>query len=98
MVRRAWVVARAQAAAWRGAVRRSRRTITSAVLVAAGMCGAPLAGLLVGLWFTGLILVAESAGCVWFGLMRETGPVTARRGRRTVGQALEDHDAAGWPL
>jgi hypothetical protein len=97
------VVARAHLAAWRGQGRRlrerlarSRHVLTSAALVVAGLAGAPLGGLLVGPWFTGLILVAESCGAVWFGLMRDDGTGMPRRGERTPLQAARDH-ARGLP-
>ena len=91
------VVCRAHLAAWRGQGRRvrsllarSRHVLTSAALVIAGLAGAPLGGLLVGPWFTGLILVAESAGAVWAGLMRDDGTGLPRRGERTVADVLEE--------
>lgn len=91
------VQVRAQLAAWRGQGRRvrdrlarSRHVLISVFLVAAGLAGAPLGGLLVGPWFTGLILVAESSGAVWFGLMRDDGTGIPRRGERTVAEVLEE--------
>jgi hypothetical protein len=86
MVRRAWVVVRAQAAAWR----RHRPAAFSAVLVAAGLGGALGGGWLVGRWCLGLVLIAESAGCVAAGLLRDTGPGPGRRGERTVADVLEE--------
>jgi hypothetical protein len=92
------VQVRAQRAAWRGQGRlvrarlaRSRHVLTSAVLVVGGLAGAPLGGLLVGPWFTGLILVAESTGMVWFGLMRDDGTALPRRGERTPLEAAREH-------
>jgi hypothetical protein len=97
VVRRARVVVRAQLAAWRGQARRSRRLAASVALVIAGLAGALAGGWLIGRWCLGLVLIAESAGVLAAGLLREDGRAAARRGRRTVGQALEDHDAR-WPL
>jgi hypothetical protein len=92
------VVTRAHLAAWRGQGRqvrdrlaRSRHVLTSAFLVIAGLAGAPLGGLLVGPWFTGLILVAESAGAVWFGLNRDDGQPLPRRGERTIADVAEEY-------
>jgi hypothetical protein len=92
------VQVRAQLAAWRGHGRdvrarlaRSRHVLTSALLVVAGLAGAPLGGLLVGPWFTGLILVAESAGAVWLGLNRNDGQPLPRRGERTIADVAEEY-------
>jgi peptidoglycan/LPS O-acetylase OafA/YrhL len=90
VARRAWVVVRAQVAAWRGHARRSRHTLTSAALVVAGLAGALGGGWLVGRWCAGLVLIAESAGCVWAGLMRDDGAGLPRRGERTIAEVLED--------
>jgi hypothetical protein len=88
------VVTRAQLAAWRGQARRIRarsgRTITSVLLVVAGLAGALGGGALVGRWCLGVVLIAESAGAVWVGLNRDDGQPAAVRGARTVGQVLED--------
>jgi hypothetical protein len=93
--RRAGVVVRAQLAAWRGQARRIRarsgRTITSVLLVVAGLAGALGGGALVGRWCLGLVLIAESAGAVWVGLCRDDGQPTAVRGARTVAEVLEQH-------
>jgi hypothetical protein len=92
------VQVRAQRAAWAGQGRRlrgrlgkSRHVLTSALLVIAGLAGAPLGGLLVGPWFTGLILVAESAGAIWFGLNRDDGEPLPRRGERTIADVAEEY-------
>ena len=92
------VQVRAQLAAWRGQgarvrarLSRSRHVLASVLLVVAGLAGAPLGGLLVGPWFTGLILVAESAGAVWFGLMRDDGTSLPRRGGRTIADVAEEY-------
>jgi len=97
VVRRARVVVRAQLAAWRGQARRSRRLAASAALVIAGLAGALGGGWLVGRWCLGLVLIAESAGVLAAGLLREDGRSAARRGRRTVGQALEEHEGRWLP-
>ena len=91
VVRRARVVVRAQLAAWRGQARRSRRLAASVALVAAGLAGALGGGWLIGRWCLGLVLIAESAGCAWAGLMRDDGTGLPRRGERTVAEVLEDH-------
>jgi hypothetical protein len=92
------VQVRAQRAAWQGQSRllrerlaKSRHVLTSVLLVVAGLAGAPLGGLLVGRWCTGLILVAESAGAIWVGLHRDDGKPLPRRAPRTVGEQLEAH-------
>jgi hypothetical protein len=36
------------------------------------------------------VLITESAGCVWFGLMRDDGAGLSRRGERTIAEVLED--------
>lgn len=89
------VVTRAHLAAWRGQARqvraRSGRTITSVLLVVAGLAGALGGGALIGQWCLGLVLICESAGAVWVGLCRDDGQPAARRGLRTVAEVLEDH-------
>ena len=91
------VVVRARMAAWRadwaavrGRLARSRHVIVSAALVGAGLAGAAAGGWLIGRWALGLVLIAESAGAVWFGLMRDDGAGLPRRGSRTVAEVLED--------
>jgi hypothetical protein len=92
------VQVRAQRAAWQGQSRllrerlaKSRHVIVSVLLVVAGLAGAPLGGLLIGRWCLGLVLLAESAGAVWFGLARDDGTPLPRRGGRTVADVLEEH-------
>ncbi len=89
------VVVRAQLAAWRGQARRIRagsgRTLTSVLLVVAGLAGALGGGALVGRWCLGVVLIAESAGAVWVGLNRDDGQPAPARGARTVAEVLEDH-------
>jgi hypothetical protein len=94
---------RAQLAAWRGQGRRlrerlarSRHVLTSVLLVLAGLAGALAGGALIGRWCLGLVLLAESAGAVLAGLMRDDGTGVPRRGERTPLQAARDH-ARGLP-
>lgn len=91
------VVWRAQVAAWRATAGRARarlarrrHVIVSVLLVTFGLGGALGGGALVGEWCLGLVLMVESAGAVWFGLMRDDGAVLPRRGERTVAEVLED--------
>lgn len=92
------VVARAYLAAWRGHGRRARQRLASArhqaasvLLVLAGLAGALAGGWLVGRWCAGLVLIAESAGAVWSGLMRDDGAGLPRRGERTPLEAAREH-------
>jgi hypothetical protein len=92
------VVARAYLAAWRAHGRdtwarlaRSRHVLTSAFLVLAGLAGALGGGALIGRWCLGLVLLAESAGAVWFGLMRDDGTGLPRHGERTPLEAAREH-------
>ena len=92
------VQVRAQLAAWRGQgarvrarLARSRHVLTSAFLVVAGLAGALGGGALIGRWCLGLVLLAESAGAVWFGLMRDDGPGLPRRGERTPLEVAREH-------
>ena len=91
------VQVRAQLTAWRHHARaararigRARHVLVSAVLVAAGLAGAAYGGWLVGKWCLGLVVMAESAGAVWFGLMRDDGAGVPRRGERTVAEVLDE--------
>src|SRR5215831_15701225 len=73
--------------------RAGRHVITSVLLVVLGLGGALGGGALVGEWALGLVLIAESAGAVWFGLYRDDRkPV---RGR-TVGEVLEVERRRPW--
>lgn len=92
------VVLRAYRATWRVRVRfvrelawRSRHVLTSVFLVAAGLGGLLGFASLLGAWCVGLVGMAESAGAIWFGLMRDDGRPLPRRGGRTVGDVLEEH-------
>jgi hypothetical protein len=92
------VQVRAQLAAWRGQGRdirsrlaRSRHVLVSAALVLAGLAGALGGGALIGRWCLGLVLLAESAGAIWFGLMRDDGTGLPRRGERTIADVAEEY-------
>ena len=92
------VVARAHWYAWRGRgrsvrelARRSRHVLTSVALVLAGLAGALGGGALIGRWCLGLVLLAESAGAVWFGLNRDDGEPLPRRGERTIADVAEEY-------
>jgi hypothetical protein len=92
------VVVRAHVYAWRGRgrfvrelARRSRHVLTSVLLVVAGLAGMLAGAALVGRWCLGLTLMAEAAGALWFGLMRDDGKPLPRRAPRTVGEQLEAH-------
>ena len=68
--------------------RQNRHVLTSALLVTAGMAGGLGGGALVGTWCLGLVLMAESGGLIWWGLMRDDGQRLPRRAPRTVGEAF----------
>jgi hypothetical protein len=92
------VQVRAQRAAWQGQSRllrerlaRSRHILVSAALVICGLAGAAVGGWLVGRWCLGLVLMAESAGAVWFGLARDDGTPLPRRGERTIADVAEEY-------
>ena len=74
----------------RARLAQSRHVLTSAALVVAGLGGALGGGALIGRWCLGLVLLAESAGAVWAGLMRDDGTGLPRRGERTVADVLEE--------
>lgn len=92
------VQVREHLAAWRGQGRlvrdrlaRSRHVLTSAALVLAGLGGLlGFAGLLGG-WCVGLTGMCESAGVLWFGLMRDDGTSLPRRGGRTIADVAEEY-------
>lgn len=85
-MRKSVVLVRAQLAAWR----RARRTVTSVLMVLAGLAGALGGGALVGRWCLGLVLIAESAAVVLVGLNRDDGELPPRRGERTLEEILQD--------
>ena len=75
----AWVQLRAYAVlgrshAARARVRENRHVLVSALLIVLGLGGALAGGALVGEWCLGLVLIAESAGLLWFGLYRDDQP------------------------
>lgn len=93
----AWVQVRAHAVVLREHGRRVRESahqhrhvLVSAVLIVAGLAGGLGFASLVGTWCLGLVGMAESAGVLWFGLMRDDGRPVPRRGARTVREILED--------
>ena len=57
----------------------------------AGLAGALAGGALIGRWCLGLVLLAESAGFVLAGLLRDDGTGLPRRGEHTVADVLEEH-------
>ena len=90
------VTARARMATWRERgrrvrtrVRSSAHVLASAALVIAGLGGMLGGGALIGTWCLGLVLIAESAGAVWYGLFRDDGKSLPRPWDRTVPEILE---------
>jgi hypothetical protein len=90
------VLWRAAAAQWRPRLasarqraRRDRHVLTSAALVVLGLGGGLAGGALIGEWALGLVLIAESAGAVWWGLQRDDGAASPRDGERTLPEILE---------
>ena len=88
-----WATARERARHARQRARSNRHVITSALLVVLGLGGALGGGAVVGEWALGLVLIAESAGLVWFGLYRDDRKPA--RGR-TVGEVLEVERRRPW--
>ncbi|HEY5986602.1 MAG TPA: hypothetical protein VIV12_09530 [Streptosporangiaceae bacterium] len=95
------VMWRAVAAQWRPRLatvrqraRRDRHVLTSLVLVVLGLGGALGGAALVGEHFLGLTVIAESAGVLWFGLMRDDGAQRVPDGH-TVADVLERARRAG---
>lgn len=84
------VIWAAHARRLRDRARASRHVLASVLLVAAGMAGGLGGGALIGTWCLGLVMIAESCGLIWFGLMRDDGTPRPRRGARTVAEVLED--------
>lgn len=73
------------------AVRRHRHPLTSGALIVAGLGGALGGGALIGEWMLGLVLIAESAGLLVAGLLRDDGgPEPPPRGAREVEDILDD--------
>lgn len=91
------VLWRAAAAQWRprlaslrSRASRNRQPLMSAALVVAGLVGMLGFASLVGGWCVGLVGMAESAGAVWFGLMRDDGAAQPPQpGALTVADILE---------
>lgn len=93
---------RAMFAQWRARLaslqlraRRNRQALTSAALVIAGLAGMLGFASLVGGWCVGLVGMTESAGAVWFGLMRDDGTQPQQPGAPTVADILERARRAG---
>lgn len=80
---------RPRLASARRRARQHRHALTSAALVILGLGGALGGGALIGEWALGLVLTAESAGLVWWGLQRDDGTWPPREGARTVPEILE---------
>ena len=68
------VLGRSHAARARAGVRKNRHVLFSAFLIVLGLGGMLAGGALVGEWCLGLVLIAESAGMLWFGLYRDDQP------------------------
>ena len=90
------VTARAWMATWRergrharARVQRNRHALISAALIVAGLAGGLGFASLIGTWCLGLAGIAESAGALWFGLMRDDGKSLPRPWDRTVPEILE---------
>jgi len=95
-INQAWAVLRAYQATVverarhaRDRARRNRHALQSAALIVLGLGGALAGGALVGEWCLGLVLIAESAGAVYFGLFRDDQVPLPRAGERTHEQVLE---------
>ena len=73
---------------WRARLRRPQAS--SVFLVLAGLAGALGGGALIGQWCLGLVLIAESAGAITIGMLRDDGTGIPKRGARTVREVLED--------
>lgn len=85
----AGIIWRDRARRARARLHRGRHVLAQAALVVAGLGGGLAGGALVGEWCLGVVLVAESGGALWFGLMRDDGTGLPRRGARTVEDILE---------
>lgn len=83
--RAAAVLWRSRARAFAGRVSAARHLLVSVALVTFGCAGALVGGALVGRWCLGVVLLAESAAAVGFGLFRDDG-----RPRRQVAPTVED--------
>jgi len=95
-VRAYWATVAERARQVRARARRSRHVLVSVALVVLGLGGALAGGALIGEWALGLVLIAESAGALWFGLFRDDQAPLPRRGERTVGDVLEQARRGPW--
>lgn len=91
------VTARAQLAAWRGELRRTRdaaglrlRRRARELLVIAGALGMLGGAAIVGTWLLGLTLMAEAGFACWVGLNGDDGGGLPARGARTPAQVLDE--------
>jgi len=73
----------------RARLSRQRHQVLSALLVATGLAGALGGGALIGQWALGLVMIAESVGAVWVGLMRDDGQPLPIGAERSLEQILE---------
>jgi hypothetical protein len=96
-VTRLQVATRAQVAAWRGTLTRTRdaaavkvRRRTSDLLVWGGAAGMLAGAAIVGTWLLGLTLMAEAGFAAYVGLNREDGGTLPARGSRYPSEVLED--------
>lgn len=78
------VLARSHGRRARERARRNRHVLTSALLVVLGLGGGLAGGALVGEWCLGVVLIAESAGVVWFGLFRDDQAAPPAWGERSA--------------
>lgn len=91
-----WATVRERARHARAQARRNRHVLTSALLVVLGLGGALAGGALVGEWALGVMLIAESAGAIYFGLQRDDGTPLARAGEHTAEDVLEFERRRPW--
>jgi hypothetical protein len=91
------VATRAQLAAWRGTLSRTRdaaaakaRRHVSNLLIFGGAAGMLGGAAIVGMWLLGLTLMAESLFACYVGLNRDDGSTLPARGARTVEQVFDD--------
>lgn len=85
---RAGVMTRAARARQR--LRAARHQVVSAAMLILGLGAALLGGALIGRWCLGLVLIAEAAGLITVGLLRDDGVALPRRGARTVAETFEE--------
>lgn len=95
-VRAYWATARERTRHARARAARNRHVLTSAALVVLGLGGALGGAALIGEWCLGVVLIAESAGMVWFGMFRDDRVPLPRAGERTVEQVLEAERRRNW--